>query len=47
MMEKWCESVDESCAFGALSTDLSKSFDCFQYALLIAKLHTYMAPYAN
>ena len=32
-------SVDNSGAFGALLTDLSKAFDCLSHELLLAKLH--------
>ena len=32
------ESVDNGGAFGALMTELSKSFDCLHHELLIAKL---------
>ena len=34
-------SVDNSGAFGALLTDLSKAFDCLSHELLLAKLHAY------
>ena len=33
--------MDSSGAFGALTTDLSKGFDCFHHELLIAKDDTY------
>ena len=33
--------VDKGKYFGALLTDLSKSFDCFSYELILAKLHEY------
>ena len=39
MLETWKEAADNSKAFGALLTDLSKAFDC--HDLLIAKLHAY------
>ena len=41
MLEKWKRSVDNSKMFGALLTDLSKAFDCFDHELLIAKLNAY------
>ena len=41
MIEKWKESVDNGGAFGDLMTDLSKSFGCLHYGLLIAKLDAY------
>ena len=39
--EIWKEAADNSKAFGALLTDLSKAFDCLSHNLLIAKLHAY------
>ena len=41
MLEKWKRSVDNSQTFGALLTDLSKAFDCYNHELLIAKLNVY------
>ena len=41
MLETWKEATDNNKAFGALLTDLSKSFDCLSHDLLIAKLHAY------
>ena len=41
IIEKWKESGDNSGAFGALMTDLSKAFDCLHHGLLIAKLDAY------
>ena len=37
MLEKCKRSVDSGKAFVALLTDLSKSFDCLDHELLIAK----------
>ena len=41
MIEKWKESVDNGGAFGALMTNLSKTFDCLHHELLIANLYAY------
>ena len=41
MLETWKETTDNSKAFGALLTDLSKAFDCLSHDLFIAKLHAY------
>ena len=41
MLETWKEATDNNKAFGALLTDLSKTFDCLSHDLLIAKLHAY------
>ena len=41
MLEKWKSAVDKGKSFGALSTDLSKAFDCLSPELLLAKLHAY------
>ena len=40
-MEKWKRAVDSGQIFGALLTNLSKAFDCFDHELLIAKLNAY------
>ena len=39
MFEIWKEATDNNKAFGALLTDLSKAFDCFNHDLFIVKLH--------
>ena len=39
MLEIWKEATDNNKAFGALLTDLSKAFDCFNHDLFIVKLH--------
>ena len=41
MFEIWKGATDNNKAFGALLTDRSKSFDCLNHDLLIAKLHAY------
>ena len=41
MLETWKEVTDNNTAFGALLTDLSKTFDCLSHDLLVAKLHAY------
>ena len=39
MIEKTRKIVDKGGTFGALLTDLSKTFDCKTHHLFIAKLH--------
>ena len=41
LLEKWKRAVDSGQMFGALLTDLSKTFDCLDHELLIAKLNAY------
>ena len=41
MLEKWNLTKDKGDSFGALLTDISKTFDCLSYELLIAKLAAY------
>ena len=41
MLEKWKSATDNRKAFGALLTDLSRSFDCLLHDLLIARLNAY------
>ena len=41
MIEKRKKSVDKGKTFGALITDLLKTFECCSHDLIIAKLNTY------
>ena len=41
MIEKWCKTLYKGGETGAVLTDLSKSFDCIDHNLLIAKLDAY------
>ena len=41
MYKKWKSSVDKGRVFGALSTDLSKTLDCLDHELVIAKVNAY------
>ena len=41
MLEKWKHDVDNKKVFGALLTDLSKTFDRICHDLVIAKLNAY------
>ena len=41
MLEKWKQCVDKGKVFGALLTDLSKSFDSLDHELLTAKVKSY------
>ena len=41
MIKKFKEAIDMSNEFGALLTDLTKTFDCINHPLLIAKLYNY------
>ena len=40
-LEKWKSANDNKKSFGALFTDLSKTFDCLSHDLLVAKLNAY------
>ena len=44
MIDKWKNTVDNDKIFGAVLTDLSKTFDCIFHDLLIAKLNAYGLP---
>ena len=44
MIEKFKETIDRGNEFGALLTDLSKTFNCINHPLLIAKLYNYGVP---
>ena len=39
MIDKWKKAVDNNKVFGAILTDLSKTFDCICHDLLVPKLH--------
>ena len=41
MLENWKRAVDDNKVFGALLTDLLKTFDCISHDLLITKLNAY------
>ena len=41
MIEKWKKAVDNGNVFGALLTDLSKTFDSLPHDLITAKLNSY------
>ena len=41
MLEKWESAVDKGKSFGALFTDLPKTFGCLSHELLLAKRHAY------
>ena len=41
LIEKWKKSLNSKGTFGALLTDLCKSFDCIPHELMIAKFDAY------
>ena len=41
LIEKWKKSLDKGIKYGALLTDLLKTFDCLLHDLLVTKLHAY------
>ena len=41
MLKKWKSAVHKGKSFGALLTDLSKTFGCLSYKLLLPELHAY------
>ena len=41
MIEKWKKPVDNENVFGAVLTNLSKTFDCLPHELIISKLNSY------
>ena len=41
IIKKFKEAIDRGYEFGALITDLSKTLDCINHPLLIAKLYNY------
>ena len=47
LIEKFKEAIDTGNKFGALLTNLSKSFDCLDHSLLVGKLHWYgLSPFS-
>ena len=47
MFEKWKENLDKGGEYCALFAELSKSFDCLQHNLLLAKLNAYGFDYKS
>ena len=41
MLESWRRALDSKESAGAILTDLSKAFDCFNHNLLLAKMDAY------
>ena len=41
MIGKFKEAIDRGNEFGAIPTDLSKTFDCINHSLVIANLYNY------
>ena len=41
MIEKWKKALDKKTQAKALTTDLSKAFDCLNHELIIAKMQAY------
>ena len=41
MIEKWKKALDKKKTSGALTTDLSKAFDCLNHKLIIVKMQAY------
>ena len=41
MLDKWGKALDKKDIVAALTTDLSKAFDCLNHELLVAKMEAY------
>ena len=41
ILEKWKRSVDQGKVLGVLLTNLSETFDCLSYEIIVAKLNAY------